>query len=289
MRRHHTAWRTIAGRASLAAAILALGLDAPLVAQAEAPRLLYSHLPPSEHSAPIWVAADELLGKGDGPDWQVLGAGYAQTWERAAGELNRLPSRASGVQEVGQEQCTVSTNSLTGWRSPVQPPDDGLLPLIKGERAGFVGTVVEQTPGFLFGVPVTLLTVEIDDAFHLEETVRPIAGHLYLAYPEAHFAVRGRVICGEHEKGAEPPEVGTKLVVMAQQGPLDQEGVLLKVHVEELIIVNRDDSLTLPPNLERDDRMRSIVSLGGLLDEIHRVYEAPLEAPTLSPRKEGPR
>lgn len=193
---------------AISLAIPAASLASPPI---EPPGRLYSHLPPSEHPDPIWVSARELLGGKGQFDWQALGKHAADKWRRTEPYLNRRSDSAAGVQGVPEEACSVS--EVSSWPSPVHPPEDGLLALLRGARVAVVGTVVEKTPGFLLGSPATVLTVKIDESWRLPSSA---SSHLLVAYPEARFAVGGRVICGRHQKGAVTPEPGQTLVILGQ-------------------------------------------------------------------------
>ncbi len=235
----------------------------------EPPGRLYSHLPPSEHPDPIWVSAKELLGGKGQLDWQPLGNRAAEKWRRTEPYLNRRNSLAEGLQKVPEEACTVS--EVSSWPSPVYPPDDGLLALLRGARAALVGTVIEKTPGFLLGSPATLLTVKIDESWRLPTS--SASPHLLVAYPEARFAVGGRVICGKHQEGALAPEPGQTLVLLGQGIPLDRDGRLVRASLQELIVVADGKTLTLPSNLARDDEMVGITTLDQLLAKVRLGFE----------------
>ncbi len=261
--------------AALAGALILISPAALLgAARAEGPDLLYSRLPAAEHPDPIWVSAAEL-GKEGHLDFRLLGQPAAARWQRIEPYLKRLPVSKEGVGEASEEDCTAS--DVSSWPSPVHPPDDGLLPLIRGAQAAFSGTVVERTLGFFLGAPATLLTIELDEIFKIEPPVQA-ARRLYLLYPQARFTVAGRVFCGRHQQGAEAPPVGSRLIVLGQNPPLDREGLLLRVNLEELVLEASDGTLVLPPNLKRDDEMLGIKKPDELLAKLRLGFQR-LEAP----------
>jgi hypothetical protein len=255
------------------ALLAAMSLGAPVASlgspPAEPPGRLYSHLPPSEHPDPIWVSAKELLGSKGQLEWQPLGNRAAEKWKRTEPYLNRRNGLAEGLQEVPEDACTVS--EVATWPSSVQPPDDGLLVLLRGARAALVGTVIEKTPGFLLGSPATLLTVKVDESWRLPSS--SASPYLLVAYPEARFAVDGRVICGKHQEGAVAPEPGQTLVILGQGLPLDRDGHLIRASLQELIVVADGKTLSLPSNLARDDEMVGITTLDQLLAKIRLGFE----------------
>jgi hypothetical protein len=247
-------------RGLLFATILGFSIAALGASPPETPSLLYSRL--SEHSDPVWVSARKLLdGKGQ-LRWQLLGDQAADKWRRNEPYLNLLEGSVKDVQEVAENRCTVF--EVSTWPSAVHPPDDGFLPLLRGARAAFVGTVVESTPGFLLGSPATVLTVHIDESWRL---VSP-SSYLLVAYPEARFAVGGRVVCGRHQRGALAPKPGQTLVVLSQGLPLDRDGRLVRASMQELITVLDKKTLRLPPNLAGDDEMAEITDFDELLAKI---------------------
>lgn len=236
----------------------------------DTPGLLYSHLPSSEHPDPIWVSARKLLGSKGQLDWQVLGHQEADKWRRTEPHLGRVKGVAEGVQEVPEEACTVF--QVSTWPSPVHPPDDGLLVLLRGARAAFMGKVVARTPGFLLGSPATVLTVETDESWRLAPHLSA-SPYLFVVYPEARFSVGGRVVCGKHQAGAGVPELGQTLVVLGQGLPLDRGGRLIRASLQELIVVSEGTTLSLPSNLARDDEMVGITTLDQLLAKIRLGFE----------------
>jgi len=253
--------------------LAAMSLGAPVAIlgspPAEPPGRLYSHLPSSEHPDPIWVSAKEILGNKGQLDWQPLGNHAAEKWRRTEPYLNRRNGPAEGLQEVPEEACTVS--EVSTWPSPVHPPDDGLLVLLRGAHTALVGTVVEKTPGFLLGSPATLLTVKVDESWRLPSS--SASPYLLVAYPEARFAAAGRVVCGKHQEGAVAPEPGQTLVLLGQGLPLDREGRLIRVSLQELIVAADGKTLSLPSNLARDDEMVGVTTLDQLLAKIRLGFE----------------
>ncbi len=252
----------LATTALVAIFLIGCGLGHPGSARAETPARFYSHLPPEDYSDPIWVAATELLSGGGKLNWQVLDEVDARAW------LPDLARRLGqvGIQDIAEEDCSI-------WRSrnqssPVQAPNDGLLDLLKGARAVFEGTIIERTPGFLFGIPATLLTVKVTESFWMDMEVKPSAGQLYLAYPQASFSADGWIICGGWQEGPPAPPTGSKVVVLAQSPPNDRGGALLQVSLEEMVFVADDDSLTWPANLARDPAMEGILAARDLADRI---------------------
>lgn len=251
---------------------MSLGAPAPSLGGSppETPGLLYSYLSPSEHPDPIWVSARQLLGSKGQLDWRLLGEQAADKWRRNEPYLPRVSGQAGAVQDATEEACTVS--EVSTWPSPVHPPDDGFLDLLRGARAAFAGTVVEKIPGFLLGSPATVLTVKIDESWRLAP---PLAASPYLlvAYPEARFVLDGRVVCGRHQEGAVAPEPGQTIVVLGQGPPLDREGRLIRASLQELIVVPDGKTLALPRNLARDDEMVGITTLGQLLAKIRLGFD----------------
>lgn len=256
------------------ALVSAVSLGIPAAAlggpPAETPGRLYSHLPASEHPDPIWVSAEQLLD-GEGVNWHVLGSSAADKWKRTEPYLNRFSGAADGVQKVSEQACSVF--EVSSWPSPVHTPKDGLLALLRGARVALVGTVVEKTPGFLLGTPATVLTVKVDESWRLSP---PFSASPYfmVAYPEAQFAIGGRVVCGKHQRGASAPEPGQTLVVLGQELPLDREGRLIRASLQELVVAADGETLSLPPNLAKDDEMVGITTLSQLLTKIRPLWRS---------------
>jgi hypothetical protein len=201
-------------------------------------------------------------------DWQPLGNRAAEKWRRNEPRLSHWNGLPEGLQEVPEKACTVF--EVASWPSPVHPPDDGLLALLGGARVAIVGTVIEKTPGFLLGSPATLLTVKIDESWRLPPAASP---YLLVAYPEARFAAGGRVICGRHQKGAVAPEPGQTVVFLGQGLPFDRDGRLFGASLPELIVAADGQTLSLPPNLARDDEMEGVTTLDPLLSKIRLGFE----------------
>lgn len=240
----------------------------------EAPQVLYSKLDPAEYSDPVWVAASELVEGDSAPAWQLLGTRAAETWASKEPTLRQdaaLKGRVAAVPE--EEDCGVMHNRLT-WSSGAQRARGGLAPFFDTATGVFAGTVVGHTPGFYLGALATVLTIDVSETLRgLSETEVP--PYLHAVYPQARFALDGRIYCARHETGPGLPPVGSNVVVLTHHPAADEQGVLFKVSVDEVLGVTPEGAVLVPEALEAETPFAEVTSWEELLAAVRSLTEDP--------------
>ncbi len=242
------------------------------------PSMLYSNV---AYPDPIWVSAAEMIKDSKQIQWELLGKNDAENWRRSVPDLNHLQTKQSIIEEVSKDKCSQLEVELT-WPTVDSSIKGDFAALLKESKEVFAGTVVSRTPGFLVGAPATVLKVDVTEGLRFEENIHDHAV-LYVAYPQAYFSMRGLVVCGDHQKGAHLPEVGSRILVLSHYPPMDANYSLLQVAVQEVISGPETGTLNLPPNLEDSPELQGISSFDDLLEH---VRQALTDGPELT-RKSG--
>ncbi len=242
------------------------------------PSVLYSSV---AYPDPIWVSAAEMIKGSEGIQWELLGKNEAEVWRRSVPDLNHLGRKSVGIEEVDESDCKVLR--VDSWPTVERSVEGDFRALVRESREVFAGTVVARTPGFVVGSPATVLKVDVTDGLRFE---RYIHDHsvLYVAYPQAYFSMRGLVVCGDHQKGAQLPEVGSRILVLSHYTPMDANYSLLQVSVQEVISGPETGTLNLPPNLKHSPELQGISSFDELLELVRRSLA---EAPELTSKSSG--
>ncbi len=249
----------------------------------EPPGVLYSSV--SENPDPIWVSATQLTRGGGEIQWNLLGKNEAEEWQRTFPLLNRLETKEAGVEEVSKDNCAV--NRVDSWPSVDRSIEDDFLALVATSREVFAGTVIAHTPGFLIGSPVTVLTVDVTESLRAE-----VPGHehstLYVAYPRAYFVMGGHVFCGKHQKGPDPPVVGSRILILSHWVHPNAGGSFMQVSVQEVFVAAEPGRLAVPLNLKDSAALQGVSSFDDLVEAVRRLLaDAPELTSKSSPADDG--
>lgn len=228
----------------------------------EKPPVFYSNLPETARTAPIWVSAEQAA-EGVGTNelrWDLFSSTDTDRLRSTLPYLRlETGQERRGVVPIEEEDCIVQL--ARHWPRSVAPPHDGLLDLLLGAKAVFSGTITAITPGFLFGAPVSMLTVSLDDKSVIAEAYTP-SPRIYVPYPQARFAIGGLAFCTPEQEAQ--PEVGYRIFVFPQFGPADREGLVVTGGTEVIVFADEEGHLLLPENLQRDGEMTGTVSYSEL-------------------------
>jgi len=200
-------------------------------------------VPIPNRNEPMWQSATAVsTGEGE-VDWSRFSANSAQTLQELAAENRELAMRSGrGVPNSEDVLCehvfgTPITESL------VPKPNRTLHDLVVHSEAMLRGRIVTVEPGFIDGLPSSLLRVEIDEELRTLSGVGS-EGHVYVAFPFARFRIGETSFCTGIE-AAYQPKVGDGIFVFLYERPLDNEGVLLLPEPEEMFF-EVDGQLVLP-------------------------------------------
>jgi hypothetical protein len=240
-------------------------------------------------SKPIWLAAQKLRDERGEMRWELLPDNAVQQIQelgRLAGDqaiAERVRETGGGVTWAGKEDCPAE--QVASWPR-LSSEEDGFLSLLANARSVFSGTIVDRTPGFLFGKVVTLLSIELDEHSMVEPPFSS-ASTVYVAFPEGRFAIDGQVFCGAHQTTDHTPQIGEHLVVLPHLDPADDQGRIVYASTQEMIFSGPDGHLDLPENLARDDEMTGVVTLDELLAKIELGRDLGVrQSPNPDPGKE---
>ena len=259
----------------------------------EAPGILYSRVRDDPYG--FWVSAHELTQGGGKIRWELLGKDAAEDWRRTLPVLAQLETKGASIQEVSEENCKVFTSEFP-WTRVDEFLKDDFSTFVKTAKEVFSGRVVAHTPGFLGGVPVTALTVEVTEGLRFEPPAHE-RSVIYLAYPHAYFAMDGYVFCGVHEVGPDPPAVGSRILILYHGEPIDKAGSMLMVSVQEVVSASGEGVLTLPSDLKQSPALRGVSSFEEVLELVRAALAVepgatgtsnPVELTNRAPASSGP-
>lgn len=239
--------------------VLLLGLSVPSFAQEPIPDLIDRKI--VNVTEPLWVSAEAATGDDGQLVWDYFSSGDREVLkpliERIdAGTVEEkvLVARQKLAQEDGspylpQRLCP----TLDVW---IDEPDweearprDSFVDLVQHARAIYKGEVTALEQGFLGAVPHTLMKVEVQDVLRSSEDFAA-SNHLYVAYPYAAFAIGSRVFCTDDPGyGYYRPQLGDKLLIFPNYGPLDEGEILIKPEPGEILAEKASGSMALPSTL----------------------------------------
>jgi hypothetical protein len=130
----------------------------------------------------------------------------------------------------------------------------------------YLGQIDGLEPGFLLGIPGSLLSVRIDEMIKRSATVNTSDGHVLVFYPYARIPLRDGVACRADIAFPFRAQVGSRLVVFAYDDPIDQGSQLIVPEHTEVIFESTDGSLAIPTLLKRDPVTSRLRSLNELRD-----------------------
>jgi hypothetical protein len=178
--------------------------------------------------APAWVDASTAVTPAGTVNAEVLpeqGAGVAA--------LFALP-QTNGCVLVGP---MIQDRPFTRQRGSFED-------LITHSRAVVLARISGKAYGFWAGIPGQLLQVTPEHVFGNRLT----RVHYYYFVPVGTFRVGNTTICKTDSRFATPGEIGSQVALFVDQ-PADQGNKLFVLEPEDVVGINRDDSLRLPATL----------------------------------------
>lgn len=232
-------------------------LEVPLIAQT--PSVLEA---PAERKQgpPLWISATAVAD----PD-QVIDLGRVdsgglrmnvQSQRRSLGDLaeKSLPGEKPPVTAIPASECrrTILSSEHRGGHDPSASLDE----LSAHSQTIVRGAVRSVEPGFGFGMPTSLLGVEVEEVLKGPSP----SSILYVDYPVAHFKIGPLHFCNG-ETGYEP-QPGDQVLLFDYTGPVDRDAVLYAPRFEQIFFGSqKTGTLIVPAKLSGDRTLKAMSSL----------------------------
>lgn len=242
------------------AVLCSLTLSPVASLQGQAPQVLE---PKAERlqGPPLWISADAVADEKrivnlDRLDSEFLRGMVDKQWS-ALGNSARLQQLETGrkppIVSIPLAECR-RTVLATNHREN-ESPRSTLTDLLTYSEAILRGTIRTIEPGFTFGVPSSLLVVEVTE--RIRGAAPPLT--LYISYPVAHFRIGPLHFCNG-TRGFEPSP-GDEILLFDDSGPSDREALLYVPGMEQLIFQQKAGPLILPSNLKNTPTLGSVRTL----------------------------
>lgn len=224
-------------------------------------------------SRPVFIAASAVRNAGGSPSAIVpegWGIDQASLRSRVAPPNSQTPP--FGVWDS-------MTLCQHGWMSVDDDPEEyvdrtNAHSAITSARVIASGTVKRVTPGF-FWTPASLVELDHLDKIKIGTSYSALHDVLYIRIPYARFAIGDHEYCRDLGPNAYAPRVGDKLLVFAYNPPLDAEGKLLYLSLDDVIV---------QPSAERELRIPKVLAFfggtGSTIESITASIRAAMEVPS---------
>lgn len=202
-------------------------------------------------SHPIWVSAEAAVTRTGEVDPRALDS-------RASDMLQQL------FAETPAGECVHIGSMFECW---MHVPLYGSLEAASAEsKIVVVGRVEARRFGFFYGTPGQLLEITVTEAYRRARGESRSAYFIFM--PVGDFELGGRRICKTDPRYAEPPEIGDRVLVLADL-TLASDSIIWVAWPTQVVTIRRSGRVSLPARF-RDaeginandllDRVRSIVS-----------------------------
>lgn len=238
----------------------------------EAPGVLYSSAPPSEVAYPVWVAASHARGSDGSLDPTKFEPGklsHLQEFVDAAPKQLAPVLPTAPVRVLQAEDCVLVSAKLP-WSNLGEI--NTLTDLAARAHTVVSGEIVAVTPGFVFGIPASLLAVAVE-RFGSVVTRTQSPTLIYIAYPQGLFAIDGVAFCGQHETSAVPLEVGSRVVFLSVHEAADARDLMFVGSTRTMVVEAPDGSIVVGEHLMRDGKTEAVTSLDALLRIVEEARE----------------
>jgi hypothetical protein len=214
---------------------------------------------------PIWASAEAATDPQTVLDWDLLGdmgpslqdAVQRQSEKLAARGRHELAHQDLSVHSIPDAECELMLDLSDCEVGSSRTLKD----LLQSSHFVFRGDVSAVDFGFAFGVPASLLTVEVTEV--LKGSAEAVGSRVFVDHPVARFALGPYHFCNA-ERGFEP-QAGDSILVFDSRGPKDRAGLFFAPGREQVFFESGAGGLFLPdqikadPSLAGQDRLDQIV------------------------------
>jgi hypothetical protein len=210
-------------------------------------------LPPKEGFAgpTTWVSAAAAADANRILKWELLDDTEAGSAQLRATVHQQEPTARKGavdVADVPERQCAERSISTSSGNRALSVAD-----LLDNSIGIFAGSITEITPGFSIGVPVSLLTVKVQDTLRGAQTGASVQT-LYVFSAVAHFRIGSYVFCGESSSAWGEPARGDRVLIFVSRWV--REGTGFVSPSSDQVIFDTPKGLQIPTLLRGDSRLQ---------------------------------
>jgi hypothetical protein len=180
--------------------------------------------------------------------------------ERERGKVPAAPHEKSlSIRQIPESQCTTTLVSTADYGGGDQP-SESFADLARQALGIYAGTISGIEPGFMGGIPATLLEVEIQEALRPSKAF-PETGSIFVLHPLARFAIGHYTFCGGLSNSTFAPKAGDHVLLFAYTEPVGRGVPLAAPRNEQIFFSRSDGALFVSPNLRADPALRGLKSL----------------------------
>lgn len=246
----------------LCAAILFQGM----ALEAQAPSIL--DFPFEHQGAPCWISAEAVANEEKVVDLDLIDDLHLRTnVEKQRQALrDRFPVEKSGVGgkppivTIPLAECRRSV--LSSSHRGGDNPSATLADLESYSQSIIRGKVRRIELGFGFGIPSSLLTVEVSEVIKGPAPESPF----YIEYPIAHFRIGPFHFCNGN-RGFEP-NAGDEVLLFDYVGPIDRDDVLYAPRFDQIFFQGQSGVLVLPPQLKNAPDLETVRALDDIVERV---------------------
>jgi hypothetical protein len=219
----------------------------------------------------LWVSARAAAAERDILHFDLIGEPAASSLGRLIEQQRRGRVFAESsvqkpvIQQIADSAChstTLSTSDIGGGSQPSQTFGD----LLQNALGIYSGRIVGIEPGFMAGVPASLLKVEVEDVLRSTDEYAPDV--LYILYPFARFSIGGYTFCGGLSASLFDAKLGDRILVFPYTGSVSQEAQLAAPRREQMFFESSTREFFVPPALRDDPALRGVTSLDEIAQRV---------------------
>jgi hypothetical protein len=182
---------------------------------------------------PVWISATAATDADGALRYDLLPRWRIETLEQLRAIERARRANASSHLATGDSDCEFFVGEVPIENDDV-PAISDFMSAVAYARAIFSGKVVTITPGFIDGLPASLLEVRVADRVKGRDVYASSAS-IYVAYPAARFAAGGKQYCIRPRFNSHMPQIGDDVLVFALRGPADEQRQIARVESRDLL------------------------------------------------------
>lgn len=237
-----------------------------LALEAQAPPIL--EFPFGHKGWPCWISAETVADAEKIVNFDLIRHEFlrmtVEKHRRRAGDslpAERLDTgQKPPIESIPLSECRNTFLSSNCRENP--KPNSTLFDLATNSQSILRGTIRGVDLGFGFGLPASLLSVEVSEVIHGPVRRFPF----YVHYPVAHFRIGPFHFCNG-DRGYEP-QPGDGILLFDYMGTMDRDDVLYAPQLEEIFFQSQDGVLILPSKLKEAPDLKTVRTLD---EVVHRL------------------
>lgn len=259
------------------------GSEGPAAQAPSSPGILAGRVSITHKTDPLWVSSRDATTPEGNVNWDLLGPWAKTVFEGVAEQpplplsmADRMPTMSGVFYQTDSEGNTVTW--LRYGPSSYDDPGGGprtLERVAEISRGIYIGEVVAVETGFLLGDPGSLLTLRTEQIVKSSDEY-DVENEFYLFWPKAKFQIGDLHFWKDNPDYPECPQVGTKMLVVADRRvALDVGHKLVLPEPETVFVEGAGDGVVLSPKLgsAASERFTSLSELAAELERLTATGE----------------